>query len=133
MHDSLYGKSFLCNFGDFFVCLQSAGAAGNVAGATTAKGGGASLHPQSDLGTGARGSQNTKTTSPPTANNGFFKDMMLSYMTNGDTFSGLPPTKLLSRHVKQQNAHADSYQRGGDHSRQDDSYKYRDNRYFNSS
>ena len=41
-------------------------------------------------------------------------------------------SKLLSRHVKQQNAHADSYQRGGGHSRKDDSYKYRDNRYFNS-
>ena len=76
------------------------------------------------------GSQNTKTTSPPTANNGFFKDMMPSYMTNGDTFSGLPPTKSLSRHAKHQNAHADSsYQRGGGHSRgQDDSYKFRDNR-----
>ena len=61
----IFSTRIVCNFGDFFVCLQSAGAAGNVAGAATAKEGGASLGPQSDLGTGARGSQNTKTTSPP--------------------------------------------------------------------
>ena len=116
----------MCNFGDFFVCLQSAGAAGNVAGAATAKEGGASLRPQSDLGTGPAVPKTRRPPVPPPP------IMMLSYVTNGDTLSRFPPTKSLSRHAKQQNAHADSYQRGGGHSRKDDSYKYRDNRYFNS-
>ena len=86
---------FVCQFGDFFVCLQSAGAAGNVAGAATAKEGGASLRPQSDLGTGALVPKTRRPHVPPPP------IMMLSYVTNGNTLSDLPPTKSLSRHAKQ--------------------------------